>query len=112
MWVIWLIWTIRMICMIRMLTASVILALWHILLDETARVEETGDVIEHTIHITTAARSAVCLGKIHILVDSNDGWDARESHHLGDGNLHNYHIHVSQASEIPVAAGALYCHRL
>ena len=59
MWVIWLIWTIRMICMIRMLTASVILALWHILLDETARVEETGDVIEHTIHITTASRSAV-----------------------------------------------------
>ena len=88
----------------RMLSATVVLALRQLLVDECARDEETADVIEHTIYITAAARSAIRLGKIHILVDSNDGWDARESHHLGNGNLHNHYVHISQASEIPVAA--------
>ena len=73
-----------------------LLALRHLLLDEVAADELAADAVEHTVNITAAARSAVCLGKFYILVDSDSSRDAREVHHLSDGNLHDNHIHIGK----------------
>ena len=80
------------------------LALRQLLLDQATRDEEAGDGIEHAVYIATTARSTIELGKIYILIDGNRSRNARESHQLGNGNLHDYYIHISQAVEIPVAA--------
>ena len=82
--------------MFAVLWMLVLLALWQLLLDEVAVDELAADVIEHTVYITAAARSAVYLGEVYILVDRDCGRDAREVHQLGNGNLHDNHIHVGE----------------
>ena len=82
--------------MFAVLWMLVLLALWQLLLDEVAVDELAADVIEHTVNITAAARSAVYLGEVYILVDRDCGRDAREVHQLGNGNLHDNHIHVGE----------------
>lgn len=74
----------------------VLLALRHLLLDEVAADELAADVVDHTVNITAASRSAVCLGKFYILVDSDGSRDAREVHNLSDGNLHDNYIHIGK----------------
>lgn len=52
--------------MFAVLWMLVLLALWQLLLDEVAVDELAADVIEHTVNITAAARSAVYLGEVYI----------------------------------------------
>ena len=73
-----------------------LLALRHLLLDEVAADELAADAVEHTVNVTAASRSAVCLGEVYILVDRDGSRDAREVHHLSDGNLHDNHIHIGK----------------
>ena len=73
-----------------------LLTLRHLLLDEVAADEFAADAVEHTVNVTAASRSAVCLGEVYILVDRDGSRDAREVHHLGDGNLHDNHIHIGK----------------
>ena len=82
--------------MFTVLCMLMLLALRHLLLDEVAADELAADIVEHTVNITAASRSAVCLGKFYILVDSDGSRDAREVHHLSDGNLHDNHIHIGK----------------
>ena len=57
--------------MFAVLCMLMLLALRHLLLDEVAADELAADIVEHTVNITAASRSAVCLGKFYILVDSD-----------------------------------------
>ena len=82
-----------MFAVLRML---MLLAFRHLLLDEVAADEFAADAVEHTVNVTAASRSAVCLGEVYILVDRDGSRDAREVHHLGDGNLHDNHIHIGK----------------
>ena len=82
---------------------SMRLALWQLLGDDATLDEEASDVVEHTVHVAATARGTVYLGEVYILIDGNGGWDAREVDQLGDGNLHDDHVHISQAREVPVA---------
>ena len=47
--------------MFAVLCMLMLLALRHLLLDEVAADELAADAVEHTVNITAAARSAVCL---------------------------------------------------
>ena len=70
----------------------------------SSTVDETmSDGVQHSVHIATTSWSAVQLGKFNELVYRHADRDVRECHHLGYGNLHDDHVHVSQAREIPVA---------
>ena len=82
--------------MFAVLCMLMLLALRHLLLDEVAADELAADAVEHTVNITAASRSAVCLGKFYILVDSDGSRDAREVHNLSDGNLHDNYIHIGK----------------
>lgn len=82
--------------MFAVLWMLVLLTLWQLLLDEVAVDELAADAVEHTINVTAASRSAVCLGEVYILVDRDGSRDAREVHHLSDGNLHDNHIHIGK----------------
>ena len=53
--------------------------------------------VEHAVNVATTSRCRVELGQLHILVNGHAYRYVRECEHLGDGDLHDHHIHVCQS---------------
>ena len=61
------------------------------------------DGVEHAVDVAAALGGGVELGEFYVFVDAHADGDVGEGEYLGEGYLHDDHVHVGQAGEVPVA---------
>ena len=64
--------------------------------------EALGDGVEHAVDVAAAARCAVHLGNLYVLVDADANRNGGEGRDFGKRNLHDDEVHLVDALDIPV----------